>query len=34
MEIKKYEVGGDIEGGGLLWANSEASSWFIHTKHR
>jgi hypothetical protein len=27
---KKHEVGGNWEGGGLLWTNSKAGSWFTN----
>jgi len=30
---KKHEVGGDWEGGGLLWTDLEVGSWFINTNH-
>ncbi len=32
--VKEHEVEGDWKGGGLLWANLEASSWFTSTNHR
>ncbi len=32
--VEKYEVGGNWKGGGLLWANSKADSWFTSTSHR
>ncbi len=31
--VKEYEAGGDWEGGGLLWADLEARSWFTSTNH-
>ncbi len=31
---KEHEVGGDWEGGGLLWVDSEAGSWFTSTNHK
>ncbi len=32
--VGKYEVGGDWEGGGLLWTYLEANSWFISIDHK
>jgi hypothetical protein len=32
--VEEYEAWGDCEDGGLLWTDSEASSWFTSTNHR
>ncbi len=32
--VEEHEVGGDWEGGGLLWADSEIGLWFINTNHK
>jgi hypothetical protein len=31
---KEHEVGGDWEGGGLLWEDLEVGSWFTNTNHK
>jgi hypothetical protein len=31
---EKYEIGGDQEGGGLLWTSLEVGSWFTNTNLR
>jgi hypothetical protein len=31
---KEHEAIGDWKGGGVLWADSEASSWFISANHK
>ncbi len=31
---KEHEVGGDLEGGGLLWVDLEVGSWFTNTNQK
>jgi hypothetical protein len=30
---EEHEVGGDWKGGGLIWMDSKARSWFTSTNH-
>jgi hypothetical protein len=31
---EEYEARGNWKGGGLLWSDTEASSWFTNTNHK